>query len=183
MISTSQPFRFFILTKNIERNPYDSQSLCNLGKLYYKGHGTFRDINKAFECFKKAAELNNSRAQYKLGNMYTHKCGMQKGPETDPSFWETIPLDYEKAIDYYYKAAMHENPKAFCQLGFFNFKGIGMLLNRKKSFMWYNRAAAKGNSVGQTWLGCFYSHGAGLEEGIEILEREIHHAIVRKFTL
>ena len=167
LVFTAHPLRFFILTNNVQRNPSDSHSLCELGKLHYKGHGTHRDINKAFECFQRAAELNHPRAQYKLGNMYAHKCGMEKGPEADPSFWEKIPLDYEKATDYYYKAAVYENPKAFCQLGYFNFKGIGLPLNRKKSFMWYNRAAAKGSAIGPLWLGCFYSHGAGLEEGRE----------------
>lgn len=31
--------------------------------------------------------------------------------------------------------------------------------------MWYNRAAAEGSAIGFLWLGCFYSHGAGLQIG------------------
>ncbi len=46
------------------------QAYNNLATLYMEGQGVPKDQRKAFELFKKAAELGDARAQVNVGVMY-----------------------------------------------------------------------------------------------------------------
>ncbi len=41
-----------------------------LGKIYVRGYGTDKDVQKAMECFRPPAENGDARAQYSLGLIY-----------------------------------------------------------------------------------------------------------------
>ena len=61
------------------------------------------DKKKALECYKKAADLNNSSAQFIVGSFY------ERG--------EDVEQNYELAVHYFEAAAAAGHPKAQNNLG------------------------------------------------------------------
>lgn len=57
----------------------DAPSECNLGLLYYDGHGVPQDYSEAARWFERAAEQGYTKAQHNLGAMY----GVGKGVKRD----------------------------------------------------------------------------------------------------
>ena len=155
------PLRFYWLTKTVQFYPKNADSLCELGKMYYKGEGTPRDTSKAFECFQIAANLNSPYGHYKLGDMHSHRHDIQKGPETEPDFWKNIPLDLDKAVDHYAKAAVAGYANAYLRIGYFRINGIGIKQDYSSALGWFAKAAHLGKHKAQWWLGYLYSHAIG----------------------
>lgn len=81
-----------------------------LGHTYFKGVGIDQNLKQAEAWYLKAAERGHAKAMYKLGNLYSHRYGMEKGLEKHPEFWSDIPLDYQKAIKWYKLAAEKNIP-------------------------------------------------------------------------
>ena len=130
-----------------------------LGDYCAKGLGIKPDLKQAEFWYLKAAKHNYPRAMYKLGHLYSHRHGIQKGREKEKSFWDDMPLDYHKAIKWYTYAADLEYISAYVRLGYIHRQGIDVPIDYKQSFSWYRKAAKAGNKKGQAWLGYFYSHG------------------------
>jgi TPR repeat protein len=87
-----------------------AQALRNIGNCYYYGSGVAQDYNKAYEHYKKAYELGDTKALVRIGYCYYHGKGVEK--------------DYEKACEFYKKASelkdaedFEETALAFIQLG------------------------------------------------------------------
>ena len=142
----------------------------NLGDCYCKGRGVERDLKQAEHHYLKAAQRNHAKAMYKLGNLYCHRHGIQKGQEVEEDFWRDIPLDLPAAIKWYGYAAHQECPQAYVRLGYLNLEGVGMPINYRQSLYWYRKAAKAKRSRGQGWLGYFYSHGLDREQEWEHLK-------------
>ncbi len=77
--------------------------LYRVGTMYYAGHGTPADPDKAFDYFVKAAEFKNVHAQYALGKTYA-----------DP---ESSHYDLDKAIKYFELSQEQGNTYATYELG------------------------------------------------------------------
>ncbi len=131
----------------------------HLGDCYCKGRGVERDLKQAEHHYLKAAKRNHAKAMYKLGNLYSHRHGIQKGQEVEEEFWQDIPLDLPAAIKWYGYAAELCYPSAYVRLGYLNRNGVGMPLNYPQAFYWYRKAAKAKSKNGYVWLGYFYSHG------------------------
>ena len=56
----------------------DPAALFALGKAYATGDGVAHDDAKAFECYRKSAELGNAKAQHNLGGMYLNGLAVKK---------------------------------------------------------------------------------------------------------
>jgi TPR repeat protein len=65
------------------RKEYHATALFNMGLIYADGtHGVTKNINKAINCYKLAAEIGNIKeAQNNLGNIYKDGEGVPKNPE------------------------------------------------------------------------------------------------------
>lgn len=85
------------------------------------------DNQKAFVCFKKAADMGSSWGMCELGTCYC--------------FGESVPVDFEKAFEYYYKAATNETPYpyAFCALGDCYHDGTGVHQNYEEAVRWWKK--------------------------------------------
>ena len=70
-----------------------TKQIC-LGDCYYYGYGISKDLTKAIECYTKAANQGDAKAQYNLGLCYYYGQGVSQ--------------DYEKAFHWYEKAANQE---------------------------------------------------------------------------
>lgn len=120
----------------------NTAALICLGNLKYNS-----DEKKytAVRYYKKAAELGNSVAMYKLGECYYNGKG-------------GVDQDYKEAVEWYKKAAELGYARAQCQLGFRYSHGfLGVEQNYEKAVEWYNKAAEQGYVSAQFHLGCLYS--------------------------
>ena len=90
-------------------------------------------------------------------------------------FWEGFaycygrgkPQSYEKAIEYFTKAALIGHPEAATQMGFMCLNGIGTEKDERKAYDWFMMGAAKEEPVSLYQLGLMYENGIYVEKDIE----------------
>lgn len=117
--------------------------LYRIGTMYYSGHGTPADPDKAYDYFVKAAEFKNVHAQYALGKTYA-----------DP---ESSHYDLDKAIKYFELSQEQGNTYATYELGKIYLTGIPDINpDIEKALSYLKEAAEKGNDNAQYTLGKYY---------------------------
>ncbi|VYU67695.1 sel1 repeat family protein [Clostridium tertium] len=77
---------------------------------------------------------------------------------------KNVDKDYNKAKEYFEKAAKEGNEHAESYLGLFYEKGYGGEKNMEKALYWYKKAALKGNIFSQYSLGYIYYEGKDVEK-------------------
>ena len=132
----------------------DPQILFNLGGMYLNGQdGMQQSDEKAFECFKEAAERGNAQAQLNLGVMYENGRGVEQSDE--------------QAVECFKEAAEGGNAQAQLNLGVMYFNGRGVEQNYEKAVECFKKAAERGNAQAQCNLGVMYENGRGVEQSDE----------------
>ena len=158
--------QFLVLEKLAATN--EPPFLCSLAKCYYRGTGVKQDFNKALFWYQKAADLGSLKALCKIGHIFSHYAGKKDHfSRKIPGFWDGIQVDYQKAIEWYTKAAQQGSKCAQWRLGFLSVKGYGAPRDYKKSLTWFTKAALQGHAQAECWLGHLYSHAVGIEYGYE----------------
>ncbi len=99
----------------------------DLGVLYYNGEGVAKDLAKAAEWYRKAAEKKHVRAQYNLGILYLDK------------------EDFVSAAYWFGKAAEQGHAKALTNLGTLYYYGVGVTQDVDMAMELYNKAVGKGD--------------------------------------
>ena len=97
-----------------------------LGRLYEEGHGTEKNIAKAFEWYYKGAAQGLAEAEYNLAQCFQ--------------------FDYRELSAYWMEQAAaknHEN--AMCEMGDFYDTGYGVKRDSDKADYYYRKLAQKGN--------------------------------------
>ena len=69
-------------------DPKDAQTQFELAQHYYKGSGTMKNYNKAFEWYEKAALQGHAGAQFKLGQCYSKGHGTWQDPLKAAKWYE-----------------------------------------------------------------------------------------------
>ena len=145
------------------------------------------DEAEAKECFTRASELG-----YAVGTMWVARChqwGNCSPDELAGIFQEVEELaeqgdayaaylvaeaygdyddrcvvqnDYNKAAEWYRKAAEAGLTLSMDRLGCWYSDGIGVPIDEKKAFEWCRKAADAGEGTAMYSLGCFYARGAGV---------------------
>ena len=90
--------------------------------------------------------FNSVASQYHLGVMYQQK------------------QDYEKAMEWYQKAAAQGNANAQNNIGYMYLHGFGVKQDYAQAMEWYQKAAAQGLDSAQTNIGYMYRHGLGVKQ-------------------
>ena len=116
-----------------------AEAQFNLAGMYAKGYGVVMDEKKSFDWYKKSAEQGHPKAQYNLGVMYIIGSGTPKSL-SDAKHW-------------------------FNLAGMFA-KGYGVVMDEKKSFDWYKKAAEQGHPKAQYNLGVMYIIGSGTPKSL-----------------
>lgn len=106
------------------------QAMYDVGKLYQRGRGVNKNINKAAGWYQKAATAGHAAAQAKLGILYFEGRG--------------VPQDYIKAVKLLNAAAKQNVPSAFYQLANMFELGTGVRQDLHQSIYWYKRAKQSG---------------------------------------
>ena len=94
-----------------------------------------------------------TEAQYNLGLAYENGYGVEQ--------------DYQKAIEWYQKAAQQGLAKAQSNLGGMYANGHGVKQDYQKAIEWYQKAAQQGLAKAQYNLGLVYENGYGVTQDYE----------------
>jgi TPR repeat protein len=85
--------------------------------------------------YRKAAEQGDVKAQYNIGQLYRHGCGVERD-DGEASVW------YRKAADQDYADAQHN-------FGLMYKNGLGVPRDNVRAYMWLDLAASKSTGGNQ----------------------------------
>jgi len=162
----------------------DLNAQNDLGDCYFHGKGVAQNYEKAYECFKGAAEGGNAVAQCNLGNCYYRGHGVVKSYAL-AMYWYTESAkngnmdaknnlgncykkgrvgapDLEKAFECFREAAEGGHQDAQFNVGLCYHTGEGVKKDEVQAVFWYQKAADKGNAMGKAYLGFCYEKGQGV---------------------
>lgn len=124
------------------------------GAYYYLGLYAFEKAEyvEAWGLWDKAANAGYVVAQNRLGDWYYYG----DGDDSEPN--------YEKAVEWYRKAAEKNDSIALCRLGICYLEGKGVKKDEKKAVEYFEKAAQSGYSEAQYQLGVCYEKGKGVNE-------------------
>jgi len=132
-----------------------SNALVMLGGWYFTGGNNLvkKDLDKAFECFQKASQIDNNPQ----GNYYL------------AMFYEYYYKDMEKAVEYYDKAAKNKEVRAMSYLGHLHYEGISVKQDYSKALFWFYKYLDTGNndSLILYQISEMYLNGNGVNKDIE----------------
>jgi len=104
----------------------NAEAWKELGDIYKSGVLASKDMQQAFKCYAKAAELNNDEGIYCLAEFY--ECGVCT--ELAPS----------KAVELFRKAAALTNERAFQKLGWLYYAGYGVSADYNIAVYYFKKA-------------------------------------------
>lgn len=144
--------KFDDANERLTKNPTDISLIKTLASCYLSGEGVEANVKKAFELYKKAAELGDSSAIYVVGNFY------------DLGTVEEFIKDDVQAVHWYKKAVEKEYPLAMFRLATMYAKGRGGLeKNHKEAVHLYRKAVASGINKAVPYLAALLRHDKSLE--------------------
>jgi TPR repeat protein len=120
---------------------------------YCKGHGTHKNLVKAFYYASKSADQDNEYAIDLQGQMFMQGYGCE--------------VDQVKAFDCYTRAAEMGNNAAMHNVSGCYILGKGVVKDRVKAFYWTKRAGEGGLVVSMKALAYMYRYGLGCEKDFE----------------
>ena len=155
---------------------------------YFGSNGKTQDNAMAVKWARKAAELGNSRGQFRLGYCYDAGHGVtqdyaeavkwyRKSAEQGYDWaqnnlgycYETghgVAQDYAEAVKWYRKAADQGNALAQCNLGYCYYNGQGVTKDYAEAVKWYRKAVDQGDVQAQNNLGVCYYTGQGVTQDL-----------------
>lgn len=119
-----------------------------MGKRYDRGEGVPEDFTEAAKWWRKAADQNDSEAQYDLGYSYYRGRGVEK--------------DYAEAVKWVRKGAKQNDAAAQGLLGLAYRTGDGVEEDFFEAVKWFQKSADQGHAVSQSFLGEMYAKGQGV---------------------
>ena len=141
-----------LLSLRVSAEKGDVEAQLKLADSYYEGDddyvGVSKDLRKAAQWYRKAAEQGNASAQFNLGLMYGNG--------------EGVPQDAPEAVRWYRKAAEQRVPAAQFNLGVRYQTGDGVPKDAREAVQWYRKAAEQGVVDAQFNLGVMYGNGEGV---------------------
>ena len=155
-----------------------------LGLLYYYGQGIEKSYEKAVECFTNYAKVKYESGciEYPLSRF--EKRGYPKidicfffaelgsgGAQSDAGYYhyfgEGIEQSYEKAVEWFAKAAENGNANGQNNYGVCYQYGYGVEQSYEKAVEWYEKAAAQDNATALWNLSYCCYHGLGTKKNVE----------------
>ncbi|ORX55241.1 HCP-like protein [Piromyces finnis] len=162
-------------------------SLFIVASSYYNGLGVERNVEKAYNFAKIAAEYGHSGAQNLIGMInYEGTETLEKNEEMALKWYRkaansneaaalynlamlyengiVVMQNYNEAFKYYKMASDFGSISGTNIIGFFHEHGIGTEKNKIMAFKYYSKAASKGSPFGQYNLGRCFLYGIGIEK-------------------
>ena len=110
-------------------------------------------LDKVKEKIMDLANNGDVFAQDTVGDMYDHGRGVEQS--------------YEKAVEWYRKAAEQGYANTQCRLGSMYHDGRGVEQSYKTAVEWYRKSAEQEYAAAQCNLGVMYEYGQGVEQSYE----------------
>lgn len=163
-----------IVTLMLKAKSGEAEAQNALGEAYYDGKGVTENLTEAVKWFTKAAEQENAKAEYNLGNCYYYGYGeaekwytkaAEQGyaeAQNDLGYYYEENYNHKKAVEWYTKAAEQGLPMAQCNLGFCYENGNGVEKNLEEAVKWYTKAANQEYARAQYNLALSYDKGEGV---------------------
>lgn len=164
-ISFAQDINF--LERKAMNNDADAQ--YHLGSAYYWGNKVPRDLKKAAEWYKKAADLGHEKAMLFLGDIYFYS--------DDDNF----PQDKEKAIGIYKVLSNLNNAPAKLRLAGAYYDGEGTPQNYKMAVDIYYSLSGKGYDNVEFMLGHAYFYGNGVPQNYNIAKEHFYSLASKEY--
>lgn len=121
----------------LKENKEKGEELFALAKEIQNGRSSGPDAHKAFELFRRAAEMGHAKSQAELGHLYEVGGG--------------VPIDIGKAFEWRRKAAENGDGYAAYILGVRYEDGNGVQKDLKMAAKWYQKAIDNGESSTSEW--------------------------------
>lgn len=167
-------------------------ALFQLGNLYGNVYYLFQlpyDLDKAEECYRKAADQGHAaaqvsieavvegdaEAQIKVGDMYYFGTNVPKCSEKAEEFYRKAADQGHTVAQLIIRAITQNEAEAQYDLGCRYFDGNGVLKALTKAAYFFEKAAAQGHADAQYHLGVMYQDGSGIQK-----DPEQAHALVMK---
>ena len=134
------------------------QAIVPVAQAYDKGLGVDQDKTEAMKWYKKAADADDTEAEWRLGVKY--------------DLGDGVDIDKQKALQWYLKVA--NTPKLFGtitlsgvaeaqrNLGYLYRDGEGVLKDNQEALNWFMKAAENGEANSQYEVGKAYETGVGV---------------------
>lgn len=123
----------------------DPNSLLLLAARYQEGKGVEKDLTKAFNLTKQAADMGHAPAQAILSWFYTNGLGTEK--------------NLQKAFEYTLKAAKQDYENAYGDLANLYYNGIGTPVNYPEARYWGEKGIELGDTAAYYIMGLYYYEG------------------------
>jgi len=129
------------------RAPSNPAALVELGLKYEKGEGVSKDLAKAADFYRQAAEKGDAAGEFHLGTMYRDGDGVTKDPA--------------QAAQWFTKSAQQNYADAENEVGMMYQHGLGEPQDDSQALSWYRKAAEQGNAAAEYNLGWMYDNARG----------------------
>lgn len=116
-----------------------AKSLTVMGLLYERGLGVEQDVEKAFDCYRKAAAKGLPEAESRMGHLVLLHGHKLKDKSKRPDEWLL-------------KAAQHGVSEAQVTLGKLYYEGNHLPINHSEAVRWLRQAADQGHQEAQEML-------------------------------
>jgi TPR repeat protein len=165
-----------------------ARAQSNLGAAFLEGRGVARDVDKAADLLRRAAEQGDAGGQRNLALCYYEGWGVPQdlaqaalwyekaATQNDAdaqdmlSYMKLIGEDYEGARLWAEKAAKFGRTEAMARLGDIHHNALGVEHNPKLAAAWWRQAAMLGHAEAQAMLGAAHITGEGVpQDRIEAL--------------
>ena len=178
---------FKMLTEFAQQNYPEAQ--YNLGKIYFEGYGTRKDIIRANYWLLKATEGGHLFAAKMLGDCYYDGIGVAIDHRLAFKYYKIaadlgnneaaqlvsncliagdgVRMDFKEAINYCVVAAHGGDVGAQISLGNRYFFGDGLRRNYHRAFYWYQEAAKSNDAMGLKNCADMFLEGQGCHQDID----------------
>ncbi|KAI4888101.1 hypothetical protein NFI96_018444 [Prochilodus magdalenae] len=129
-----------------------SKAQFNVGVCYERGRGVAKDLSKALQYYRRAAEAGHRQAQYRCAKLLLNSRGQQSASHADSA----------TAISLLHKAAAAGLTEAQLYLGVLFSENADA--DGRKSVQYFRMAAESGDSTGLLFLGQCYERGFGVPQ-------------------
>jgi TPR repeat protein len=165
-----------------------ARAQSNMGAAFLEGRGVPRDVEKAVDWLKRAAEQGDAGGQRNLAHCYHEGWGMPQDHAQAALWYEKAATqndadaqdmlsylkltgeDYEGARIWAEKAAKFGRTEAMARLGDIHDNALGVERNTKLAAAWWRQAAMMGHGEAQAMLGAAHLTGEGVpQDRIEAL--------------
>lgn len=133
-------------------------AINNKANFYYTGDGDEKDLDKAIELYKEAADMGSCFAMINLSYAYRNGNGVDK--------------NYDTAIEWIHKAMDMDHPGAYMELANLYADGNGVDKDDEKATELYQKCVELGNYYGLVHLGYLY-YDKDSEKAIEYFQQAI----------